>query len=678
MSLFNMALRNVRKSFRDYVVYFLTLIFGVAVFYVFNSIGDQSIIVNLSESGYEMIQLMLLLLEGLSIAVAFVLGFLIIYANNFLIRRRKREFGIYLLLGMGKGDVSKLLLGETFLVGLLSLAAGLGIGIFASQFMSILVGKFFEADMSAYVFTISVGAIIKTIVNFTVIYVIVLLFHSISISKYELIQLFSSEKRTEKQVIRKPVIGIVLFILSALVLGIAYYRVGFCMEEVYRTEFFTHILLGIIATLLLFWSLSGFLLSVLRKWNALYYNKLNAFVIRQFCNNINTSAISMGIICLMLFATICTFSAGFSLAHQLQENIRKLTPVDYSIMYTGGGTVKELFAREGWRTEEWAGENSIEVPVYSSATVTYATSLDAIFEQAKEQFPYARWETQENIMRLSDYNKLASLYGQETHELSEDEYLVVCNFILFEELRNMTLKQGGIQTIGSVELQPAKSECVDGYLCMTGMNANLGVIVVPDAVMEQLDAGVAISGYVMAGDYLAKDKKEKKAVDNRLNEMIASYITLRYANENPIPPMAAGTKIVIRESNNGLSMMVAFLVIYVGVVFLISSAALLALKALSESIDSTGKFAILKKMGSDGKMLNRALFVQIGTYFALPLLVAGIHSVFGLRYIDYSMQSFTRQGLGWGVAVTTVLMLVLYGGYMLATFRGSKRIVDLD
>ena len=256
--------------------------------------------------------MMLLLIDAVSVAVVFVLGFLIVYANNFLIRRRKKEFGIYLLLGMDKKDVSKILVAETFLVGLISLVAGIFIGIFASQFMSILVAKFFEADMSAYVFTISAEAIIKTIVCFAGIYLIVLLFHTVSISKFRLIELFTAEKKTEKQVLKNPIIATGIFVISVVALGIAYYRVGFCSAEVYKTEFLIYILVGIVATLCMFWSLSGFLLNLLQRAEGFYFKGLHAFTIRQFCNSINSSSVLLAIICLMLFATICTFSAGFS------------------------------------------------------------------------------------------------------------------------------------------------------------------------------------------------------------------------------------------------------------------------------------------------------------------------------------------------------------------------------
>lgn len=678
MSLFKLSLRNMQKSFSDYAVYFLTLIFGVGLFYVFNAIGDQSIIVSLSQSGYEIIQLMLLLLEGLSIMVAFVLGFLIIYANNFLIRRRKREFGIYLLLGMEKKDVSKILIGETMIVGVFSLAVGIGLGILTSQFMSILVGKFFDADMSAYAFSISMGAIAKTVINFAIMYIVVLVFHSVLISQYRLIDLFSAAKKAERQVLKNPVVATIIFVIAAVALGIAYYRVGVCAESIYRTELVAWILVGIIATFLVFWSLSGFLLSFLQGVKGFYHKGLNAFVIRQFCSSMNTSSVSMAIICLMLFAMICTFSAGFSVAHELQENIREKTPVDYSIVYKSEESVSDWFEEQGMDTGEWAGENMLELPLYQSASVTYRTSLGAIFDKASEQFPYARWETPEDIMRLSDYNRLSALYGNEIYRLAEDEYMVVCDFFLFAQLRNMTLAAGGTQSIGSVELKPAFAECVEGYLLMSGGNTNMGIIVVPDAVVDNHVSELTLAGHVMAGDYLVVGKDGKREVDQRLLQVTAEATAMNYAAENPLPAMTVGTKIMVRESNNGLTMAAAFIVIYVGVVFLIASAALLALKALSESIDATGKFAILKKIGSERKLLNKALFVQIGAYFALPLLVAVIHSFFGLMFIDYAMSTFTQQGLLWGVCVTAAIIMVLYGGYLLATFRTSQRIVELN
>lgn len=677
MNWYNLAFKNIKKSVRDYMVYFLTLILGVAIFYVFNSVGDQSVVKTLSETTYESIQLLLVLLEMLSVGVAFVLGFLIVYANQFLISRRKKEFGIYFLLGMDKRDVSKVLFAETALVGLISLVTGIVIGVFASQFMSILVTKFFDADLSAYVFTVSIGAVIKTIINFAIIYLVVLLLHSINISRVKLIDLLHAEKKAEKQIVEKPALSVIVFLVSAVVLGFAYYFVGFRSDELTRNGLIACILAGIVTNLVMFRFASGFLLGMLQKMKGVYFRELNSFVIRQFCRSINSSAISMGIICLMIFAMICTFSGGISVAYRLQQNVREMTPVDFSIMYTADETVTECLEREGIPAETWTNDY-IEIPFYNCESVTWATALGSVIDAAKEQFPAARWNTPETILSVSDYNCLATMYGKETFELKEDEYLVVCNFLLLQELRDRNLAQGGTQQVGNTVLKPALPKCEEGYLMMSGMNSNTGILILPDAVIEKEQGVIYRAGSVMSGNYSVKGREEIKEINDRLWDAVSTYTVYNYMNENPIPPMFFETGMDIRESNNGLTMIVAFLVIYVGVVFLIASAAMLALKALSEAIDSTGKYEILKKIGCENHMLKRALFGQVGAYFGLPLLGAMIHSVFGLFYVNRVINSVTKQNIGWGIAATVIVLVILYGAYFIATYSTSKRIVGLE
>ncbi len=677
MNWYSLAIKNIKKSAGDYMVYFLTLILGVAIFYVFNSVGDQSAVKSLSETSYETIQILLVLLEGVSVGVAFVLGFLIVYANHFLISRRKKEFGIYFLLGMGKRDVSRIVFAETILAGLFSLVIGIVTGVFASQFISILITKFFDADLSEYTFTVSAGAIIKTMINFVIIYLVVLLFHSVSISGAKLIDLLHAEKRAEKQVMKKPALAAVVFLVSAVVLGFAYYNVAFRGSELNRDELLVCVLAGVVTNFLMFRSLAGFLLIMLSKVKGFYFSGLNSFVARQFCRSINSSSFLMAIICLMMFAMICTFSGGFSVAHRLQTNVREMTPVDFSIMYTAQETVTECMEREGMPVATWT-QDYVEIPFYHCDSVTWATALGSILDAAKEQFPAARWNTPETIMSLSDYNRLAEMYGKETYSLKEDEYLVICNFLLLRELRDTNLAQGGTQQVGSTVLKPALSHCEDGYLVMSGMSSNVGVLVIPDEVIEKEQEVIYRAGSVMSGNYTVKGREKIRELNERLWDAAGAYTEFNYMSDNPIPPMMLATALDIRESNNGLTMIATFLVIYIGLVFLIAGAAMLALKALSEAIDSAGKYEILGKIGCESRMLKKAIFAQTGVYFAMPLLGAMIHSAFGLPYVSYIINSFTKQNISWGIGVTASVIIVLYGGYFLVTYGTAKRIIGVE
>ena len=264
--LFKLSIKNMKKSFKDYAIYFLTLVLGVAIFYMFNSLDSQEAMLQVSSSTRDIIKLMVSMLGYVSVFVAVVLGLLIVYANNFLINRRKKEFGIYMTLGMGKRQISKIILMETILVGIISLIVGLIIGIFASQFMSVLVAKMFEADMSKFQFVFSKDACIKTCIYFAVMYVAVMFFNTFTISRYKLINLLNATKKNESIKIKKPVISILVFLFGAGILGYAYWKVtGDVSSFTTADKILSPILMGIVGTVAVFWSLSGFIIQMLTK-----------------------------------------------------------------------------------------------------------------------------------------------------------------------------------------------------------------------------------------------------------------------------------------------------------------------------------------------------------------------------------------------------------------------------
>ena len=212
-----LALRNVRRSFRDYGVYLLTLTFGVCLFYTFNSIEGQGAIVYLSQNKNPMVEPILLLIDIFSVFVAVVLACLILYANRFLLRRRKRELGTYLLLGLSQGQVSRLLFLETGLIGLISLAAGLALGVAASLGMSALTLTMFEMDMSALLaLNFSPAAAGKTALYFGIIFLLVMALSGVQVSKSKLIDLIHGERKNEVLKPRPLMVAVV-----QLVFGVA-------------------------------------------------------------------------------------------------------------------------------------------------------------------------------------------------------------------------------------------------------------------------------------------------------------------------------------------------------------------------------------------------------------------------------------------------------------------------
>lgn len=322
--LFKLSFENMKKSIKDYGIYFLTLVLGVAIFYMFNSLDGQEAMLQVSNSQRDLIKLMISLISYISVFVAIILGLLIVYANHFLINRRKKEFGIYMSLGMGRRQISKIIWMETIFVGAISLGIGLIAGIFASQFMSILVSKLFEADMSKFQFVFSKTACIKTCIYFAIMYFAVMFFNTLTISRYKLINLLNATKKNEKVKMKNPVLSILVFLIASGILGYAYWKVTVGANTLSTADkVLPVILMGIVGTILVFWSLSGFILQIVQMIKQTYLKDTNMFVLRQINNKINTMVISMSVICLMLFMTITILSSSLALRKTMRERFTR-------------------------------------------------------------------------------------------------------------------------------------------------------------------------------------------------------------------------------------------------------------------------------------------------------------------------------------------------------------------
>ena len=344
--LIRLSIKNIRKSIKDYAIYFFTLVLGVCIFYVFNAIEGQSSMLEVSRTKSDSIDQMVWAISSMSIVVSLILGFLIVYANRFLMKKRNREFGIYLILGMKKGDIAKILFGETLLVGAVSLTAGLLLGIGLSQFMSLLVAHMFEADMGRFVFTVSIPAIGKTILYFVIIYVIVILMDTVLIMKTRLIDLLLSKKKNEKIHLKNPVICCIIFVAACIMLGTAYYNVTAGQLDT-EAEVMIQILLGMVGTFLVFCSVSGALFQIVKKCSGIYYKRLNSFAFSEIRSQVNTSVAAGTIICLLLFATICILSSAFALKDYKAKQVKKVAGISVSMekWTTDGKSVRDVLEK---------------------------------------------------------------------------------------------------------------------------------------------------------------------------------------------------------------------------------------------------------------------------------------------------------------------------------------------
>ncbi len=691
MMLFKLSFQNIRKSFKDYAIYFFTLILGVAIFYVFNSLESQTILLNVSSRTHELIDLMMSVLSGVSVFVAFVLGFLIVYASRFLMKRRQMEFGIYMTLGMGKGSISKILVLETFLIGILSLIIGLFVGIFLSQASSVLVANMFEADMTKFTFVFSSRAMIKTILYFGIMYLFVMIFNTFSVSHCKLIDLLHASKKSESVRLKNPILCVLFFLIGVVSLSYAYYLVTAGVSEMHDfKEIFIPILLGVVSTFLIIWSLSGVILRICMLFRTRYYKKLNSFVVRQISSKINTTVVSMGIITLLLFFTICILSSALSIKNSMTYNLQTLVPADIQIKkamdldlrYTTTKTPYNSFLDQKEQVDtklnifESFEQAQIDVfhsfqdihdfYTYENENITLETTLGSALSIVREKYPYLQY-FKEEFMRISDYNSLADFYGLPRYEILENEYIIVADYASMVEVRNIALQQHVSISLNGKTYYPKYDQCQKGFVYMSTNHVNGGIFLVPD----DFDFHDMARNHVVVANYKGESKEEKAAIE----ETVANLSSNAYLNRLSYSKIDAVTKISIYEASIGLAAMVTFIGMYLGIIFLISSAAILALKELSESTDNKVRYQMLRKIGTDEKMIFQALFRQIGVFFLFPLIFAIIHSIFGIQFCNYILETFGNENLLLSILMTAIVLIVIYGGYFWITYVCSKQII---
>ena len=664
--LMKLAFKNVGKSFRDYAVYFLTLVFGVSIFYMFNSIYAQKEIMSVTDSTALAMSSLTELLSYVSVFVAVILGFLIVYANNFFIRRRKKELGVYMTLGMSRRRIALILLLETSLMAASALVVGLFLGVFGSQLMSVFTARLFEADLTGYRFVFSIDAAVKSILYFAVIFLVVALFNILVINRVRLIDLLYGGRKNETQKIRNSFLAAVLFIVSVILLIAAYciilhYDFG---PDANENDLKLSIALGAVGTFLFFFSLSGFLIKLLQGRKRLYYKNLNMFVIRQLSSKINTNFISVSVVCLILFLVIVIFSSGYSAQNILSAKLQKQAAYDFSLESASFHPERDA--------------KDVPSEIFSSLPDDLRNSSDikgcaeyALFNMEARGGQYGDYALDLSVlttdisasplyfMKLSDFNRLRQLGGLATCTLSGGSFLIAYEDEDLAVIANQFIKKELAVTIGSQNLRP-----MEQAERMTFGNRYFGGIVF--VVEDELTSGLQLQKRVLninCRDEMAAASFQKKlqAYQAVPNEHPAF---LRFDSRQEIYADAVTDKALA-----------SFLAIYLGFVFMITCAAVLAVQQLSEAEDNRERYRLLRKLGTDRGMLNRALFGQVLSYFLAPLILAIVHSAVGLRAAYRLLSEFGQLDILSSIIATAGFVVLVYGAYFILTYVGSRNTI---
>lgn len=721
-----LAWGNVRRAGRDYLVYLLTLTLGVTVFYAFNTISMQVDIAGIDEEG--LAQVMGSILGYLTYFLAGVMAFLMVYANNFIMKRRKKEFGLYQVLGMGRGRVATIMALETVIVSVVAFVAGIVLGVGLSQLMTFFTASLFKTQIANFHFFFSVHAFNLTLACMLVMFVLTLLLNLRAVRRTKLIELMGAERRNESIKTRNPWIAIAIFAVGVVLVGVAYYRLlrdGFPLTatdsklQEAMNQFGITTAMVTVGTFALFWGLSGMLIKLLQSLRGVYWRGLNMFTVRQLAAKVNTVCFSMGVIAMLLFLAITSVTCGMSIANVMNENLERYNPVDVSqtyVYYTPdtldyykeyvnpsdeadrmvpADTTVDLYP--AWHGRDSSADNNDEtgkkvdiadvagehVQIDSYLSYPFGSSNPSVTpsEMCKimgEKLPKAFGGSNADTMGLfvtpaSQYNKLRQMMGEEPVHIGHDQYLLTCD--MGGELVDLYTKYmagGHALTLGGHTLKPAtdKSDEDTAAIANSAMGSNPGTVVVADELLSQLNLQPYSSSLLV---------NYKQGMDTTEADESIKYTLLDDLLVDGKKPGSWGTFITRSEMYTQAAQMnglISYLAIYIGFVLVVACAAILSIQQLSNVADGSRSYRVLAQIGCDDRQIRHSVMAQQAVFFLFPLAVGLAHSFVALKVIIELVSIFGNMSIGGTVGLTCAIFLAAYGGYFLVTYLMSAGMVQ--
>lgn len=727
-----LAWGNVRRAGRDYLVYLLTLTLGVTVFYAFNTISMQVDIAGIDEEG--LAQVMGSMLGDLTYFLAGVMAFLMVYANNFIMKRRKKEFGLYQVLGMGRGRVATIMALETVIVSVGAFVAGIMLGVGLSQLMTFFTASLFKTQIANFHFFFSVHAFNLTLACMLVMFVLTLLLNLRAVRRTKLIELMGAERRNETIKTRNPWIAIAIFAVGVVLVGVAYYRLlrdGFPLTatdsklQEAMNQFGITTAMVTVGTFALFWGLSGMLIKLLQSLRGVYWRGLNMFTVRQLAAKVNTVCFSMGVIAMILFLAITSVTCGMSIASVMNENLERYNPADMSqtyVYYTPdtldyykeyvnpseadrmvlADSTVDLYS--AWHGDPWHGDRKdksadnndetgkkvniadvagehVQIDSYlsyplggSNPSVIPSEMCKTMGEKLPKAFEGSNADmTGLSVTPASQYNKLRQMMGEEPVSIGRDQYLLTCD--MGGELVDLYTKYmagGHALTLGGHTLKPAtdKSDEDTAAIANSAMGSNGGTVVVADELLSQLNLQPYSSSLLV---------NYKQGMDTTEADESIKYTVLDNLLVDGKEPGSWGIFITRSEmyaqaaQMNGL---ISYLTIYIGFVLVVACAAILSIQQLSNVADGSRSYRVLAKIGCDDRQIRHSVMAQQAVFFLFPLAVGLAHSFVALKVIIELVSIFGNMSIGGTVGLTCAIFLAAYGGYFLVTYLMSAGMVQ--
>lgn len=647
MTLSSIALRNIQRNFKDYFVYFASMIFSIVIYFTFKALQYNSQMEKAAEASKKISGAF----QVSSVMLIIFVAVFIIYSNGFFTRKRKKEVGLYSLLGIRKRQIGKMLFYENMLMGLMSLIIGIAIGSVLSKLFLELLISMMGINLNVH-FEVPMAAVIDT----AIIFFVIILYTSLQgyrlIYRFKLIELFRAEREGEAM----PKGSVVMALISVFLIGSGYFLALMYMKAVMYADFMVvalYILLATVAgTYLLFMFFTVFVLKRARNNKSAFYNGMNMVTTSQLLYRIRGNSKSLATIAILSAVTLTAVGTSVTMYYNTFTQSKVAAPYSYSYE-------KKDEALDNKVKEILTGEKSNHPVTYESEVEMIPVKGTFKGERADQVLnTHYNVTKQYQLISQSSFNTIAKRLDVEPINLSVNEAFV------YDSLYIEKLDFGPLYT-GNKAVFPVGNESkelnIKGVNSRSLTNLNELFVIVPDQTYEQ-----------------AKQVHETRAVKNidvkgerNSKELTAKLASIMPAGESevlkPFNDFYTGFQMGIETT--GLMM---FIGLFLGLVFLLATGSIIYFKQLTEASADRDRYVVLHKIGVTKQEMKRAIAKQVSFIFAIPLIIGILHSLFALKGLSNI--------LPFEIMIPLLISIGVYGviyiGYYFITVRSYYKIVS--
>lgn len=652
-----LALRNVKRSSRDYIIYLITITIAFSLMFAMNLVSWSDAIVEIYDTMNDSFKNIVIFIN---VIVVFVICFLINYTTRFMFEKRSKEFGTYMLLGIKKKKISRLFLLENILFGIVALILSIPIGFVFSQFISLFLVKVMELPQAIFI-EFNFMSVVLLLLYFLLIYLFVLFLAHRRIKKINIYNLLYLEKQNEEKVIKTKKRRNLLFIISILIgtLSFIFLNSTFTTDVMGDQSILTYAIVGILLFIIsiygVMFSLSDFLLSIVLKNKKIKYSKDNLFVARSFSSKARTMGMTLGTLGVLIMFT-SLFLNFSSLNKASYDYINEVTsPFDVSAFFETEESISKVYNTV---SKNYQVIDSVRYNVYMDTNSNIEKLLPA-YDYTSE--PY------DKIIKVSDYNHLLKMKGKSQVTLNNDEYILV-----YDTSETSLADENSIKTITLSNGITLNQKNATTELYFLGLTNGDYAIVVPDNV---------VNGLGIYEHFIAIDTKEETT--SELEKILVEALRSDLCEKDETGQEFCSTyRINIRgrtlEEGNISSAIVTAISVYMSFIFSAIVGTILAIQTLSDSTKYKYRYTVLKRLGVKDTKLYKTIRKQLYILFGVPAVYPIIIS-FGFVYLlnrvyKAMLPSPTFYLSCFGISV--LIFIMIYVIYFIATYFGFKRNID--